>query len=158
MSKRYYQKELSNSPVYIGGHPVKFDILETEDLTLISELDNCIRRGIGGIIAMSAEEYAVESQKKTSGTSSGSVFSHNPNQQRHSELSAQRQRLAAEGAAANGRHPPSGQFTREGAMPTSGRPIPDPISVPSPNAFSGLFVKPPTAKASEVKAKTKPTP
>ncbi len=155
MSKRYFKKELPESAVYIAGHPLKFDILETEDPTLAAQLDACISRGIGGVIALSAEQFAAESQKKTSGINYESAFKQNP-QQRQSELSTLHA-LHAAGAGDKQRAQPNlVAKTNPGDSPVSGRAMPEPVSVPSPNAFSGIFAKPKTAKKSDVKAATAP--
>jgi hypothetical protein len=149
MSKRYFKKELPDSAVYIGGHPFKFDVLETEDPTMIAQLDACISRQVGGIIAITQEQYAAEAQKKTNGIRYEPNFTPSPNLQRSSELSTLRALRAAE--AGVNRAPSAFPLSANDSNVT-GRPRPDPISVPSPNQFSGIFLKPVTAKASDVKA------
>lgn len=142
---RFYRKELPETPVYVNGAPIRFDILKTEDPTLISHLDACIREQRAGIIAITEEEYEVEAKKKANGKSS--AYDSSPRLRRQ-ELSA-RPNLAAGGADDTAR-----AFQRVAAMPqvggpgtspVSGRQMPDPIQVPSPEKFSGVFVKPPTA-------------
>ena len=155
MSKRYYRKELPEAPVFIAGHPFTFEVYATEDPKMIEELDRCATRGVGGVIAITEEEFKVADQKKTIESGSGSSFK----QQNHNrvEISALRALHAVEGrdrgiAAGTFNRPHNGQ---PNTLPASGRPMPDPISVPSPNQFSGIFLKPPSAKLSDVKAAAK---
>ena len=150
MPKRYYLKELPQSAVYISGHPFKFDILETEDPGLISQLDACVARHVGGVMAITKEQFEVEAQKKTSGIICESGPKQKPPTQRNSELSTLHA-LHAAGASDRMRAQPS-LVAGPNDSKVSGRPMPDPISVPSPNSFSGLFAKPKTAKASDVKS------
>jgi hypothetical protein len=140
---KFYRKELPDTPVYINGAPVRFEVLRTEDQTMINELDACIARHMGGIVAITEEEFLVLDQKKTSETSYGSAFKQRQSSQQGP--SGLRSRLAAATAEL------PGLPVDPNALPVSGRPIPQPVQVPSPNKFSGIFIKPSTAKASDVK-------
>lgn len=159
---RYFSKEIPESGVIVNGTTMRFDLLETEDPILISELDKCIARGVGGVISITKEQYDDEVKKKESGLSSPDSL--NKRHQRQ-ELSAnQFLSLRAAGAGGNfgnangqfaapqvgmGReHTPRNNF----GLPRNGNPSPDPIEVPSAADFAAAFAKPPTAKMSEVKA------
>lgn len=159
---RYYSKEIPESAVFINGTAMRFDILETADQTLVTELDKCIERGIGGVISMTKEEYDEEVKKKVSGLSSPSSLRQ---QHQRQELSAnQLAGLRAAGAVGNningqfaapqvpmGRnHTPHSQFGLPNGRAQT--PMPDPIQVPSVEDFAAAFAKPPTAKMSEVNA------
>jgi hypothetical protein len=155
---RYYQKEIPESGVIINGTTMRFDLLETEDSILISELDKCIERGVGGVVSITKEHYDDEVKKKGSGLSSPNSLK--PLHQRQ-ELSAnQLAGLRAAGVVSSnadgqfaapqmGRnHTPNNRF----GLPNGKAQMPDPIEVPTADDFSAAFAKPPTAKMSEVKA------
>lgn len=164
---KYYQKEIPESPVYVQGTPLKFDILETADPVLIEELDKCVLKGRGGVFSITAEVYAEELKKKASGSSLpfGSTQKHS-----RQELSALllNPRNVADGASgldfsgsvfANrqdvGRdHTPHNRFGLPGGVPgpsgMGANGMPDPIEVPTPADLKPS--KPPTAKLSEVVA------
>lgn len=154
---RYYSKEIPDSAVFINGAAMRFDILETNDAVLIAELDKCIARGIGGVLSITAEQYAEEAKKKAEGNSSG--FNSNSKPQRR-ELSAhQLGGLRAAGANGNG----SGQFAapqqperarnQHGLGPVrEPAKMPDPIEVPTAESFAGVFTKPQTAKLKDMRA------
>lgn len=152
---QWFTKELPDAAVWIAGAPLKFEFLETADPVLIRELESCIARGVGGIIKITQEQYEEGVKKKPNGNPSGS--NSRPRLQRQ-ELSALHARHVAE--VVN-----NGQFSgfKEGTfaspqgrgaapvLPVSGRPMPDPIQIPSPNDFKGVFTKPPpTAKAIDI--------
>jgi hypothetical protein len=158
MPTKYYRKDIPEMPVYIFGKPLKFEILETSDASLIEELDKCIQFGRGGVIGISAQEFEQEAQKKTSGISSESVYKQKRQRQ---ELSSPL--LAQEAAAGAGDIRISSAFAQPqerehtphnrpglpgGAIgPAPGKPMPDPIDLPKV-----ADMKPPTAKLSEVAA------
>ena len=138
---KYYRKDIPEMPVYVHGQPLKFEILETGDSALIEELDKCVAFGRGGVIAMTAEEYAEESKKKPPVTNSESVYKQ---RQRRLELSSQllSQSLAVDGAGVSvssafakpqdiGRsHTPHERFGMpSGVGPGPSRPMPDPIDL-----------------------------
>lgn len=158
MANKYYQKELPDQPCWIKGNPIKFDILETADPILIRELDNCVARGIAGIIPITEEQYQEELKKKAHASESGSSSNRKQGRQELSALHARRV-AEAQGRGQTFQFGAQGTFAgpqRDGAgskLPTSGRPMPEPIEVPSPSSFSGVFLKkPPTARASEIRA------
>lgn len=158
-SSRYYRKEIPESPIYIFGKPLKFEILETADASLIAELDKCIAHGRGGVIAISQDEY--EAEKKTCQREMRSDSVYKQNRQRL-ELSSPLfgQHLAVDaaneirisGAFARPQereHTPNNQFgLPAGAVgPGNSKAMPDPIELPKAEDM-----KPPTAKLSEVAA------
>lgn len=156
--RKFYSKEIPESPVYVAGHPLVFDVLETEDAALIAELDKCVARGVGGVMTITQEQFEVEVKKKSNGQlSNGSL---RPKQQRQ-ELSAMQLAglRAVEGAGkvsqfARPQQPTANPHNRHG-LPVSGNApgpipaLPDPIEVPTPESF-GPISKPPTAKAKDV--------
>lgn len=139
---RFFAKDLPESPVFVMGHPMTFDFLETSDPTLIAELENCIRRSVGGVSEISAETYAEEIKKKERERLSGN---NSKPQFRRTELSF----IGSPGAAAHG-----SSFTRRQqpevnhAPSVNGQPMPDPIEVPAASSFT----LPPTAKMKDLKA------
>ena len=135
---RYYSKDLPESPVYIMGHPMKFDILATQDTLLITELDKCVKKGVGGVATMSEADYNEAVKKKElSGNSPSSS-----NGQRRQVLSALHLQQNVQ--------PVAGRQIKvlPGASQVTGR-MPEPIEVPSPQSF-GL---PPLAKTTDVNKK-----
>lgn len=160
---KYYKKDIPEMPVYVNGTPLKFEVLETADPTLIAELDNCIRNSRGGVTEITAEEYAEESKKKLNETRSESGYKQ---QRQRLELSSPllNRNLAAGADNAGqfasamlgpfvgpqeGRTPnPHNQFgLPKGTVgPSSKGQTPDPIEVPS---GTELKAKAPTAKLSE---------
>lgn len=151
---RYFRKEIPEQAILVFGHPLRFDFLATEDQQLISELDKCIRKQRGGVIAISKEEYDQEISKKNTETLLRS--NSRPPQQRHElqSIPLPQDRRAVEvvanpGGRRNGllARP---QIGRDGAA-LNGRPdqgpMPDPIQIPSP----AQFAPPPTAKLSSIK-------
>lgn len=157
MPTKYYQKELPESAVYVKGAPLKFDLLQTQDPSLIEELDRCVSRGVGGVISITEAQYQEELKKKELESSSR----HSSNQPRgRQELSAPSARHVAEAIDRTKSLVNGGMFAGpqrdKNSSPVSGRPMPEPILVPSPNEFSGIFTKPPpTAKASEIESASK---
>lgn len=155
MSNRYYLKELPETAVYIAGSPMKFDLLETADPLLISELNKCVTRGVGGIIEITETQYRDELKKKEQESNSRRSLNQPRGRQ---ELSALHARRAAEARGKGSSFLHNGMFAppqndRQPHSPVSGRPMPDPIEVPSPSVFSGVFLKkPPTAPASEIES------
>ena len=65
LTKKYFRKEIVNTPLYLkGGGKVPFialggdiGILETDDATLIGQLEVAINRRMGGVIAITSEEF-----------------------------------------------------------------------------------------------------
>ena len=151
--------------VYINGTPLKFEVLETADPTLIAELDRCIQFGRGGVFSISAEEFAEESKKKLSETNSESGYKQRRQRLELSSLHINPNRVAGAVSAEVGQtfaspqlspfggplegraHTPRNQFGLPGgpAGPSGAKPMPDPIELPT-----GADFKPPTAKMSDV--------
>ena len=154
---RYFQKEIPDSAVFVNGSAMRFDILETNDATLIAELDKCIARGIGGVLSITEEQYAEEAKKKAEQISSG--FSSNNRPQRR-ELSAHQLgglRAAGESGNAHGQfaapQQPERARNQHGMGPIrEPAKMPDPIEVPTNESFAGMFTKPPTAKMKDLRA------
>lgn len=160
--RKFYSKEIPDSPVYVAGHPLTFDILETQDAALIVELDKCVNKGVGGVLSLSEEQFNEELKKKETGKLSANSL--RPRQSR-TELSAIQ--LAGLHVAVDGVRP--SQFARpqqpdhrphtrhglpfggglNGKAPPPAN-APDPIEVPTAQSFPEVFQKPPTAKMSEV--------
>lgn len=131
-------KEISESPVYVMGQPLKFDIMATQDTLLISELDKCVKRGVGGILTLTEAQYNEELSKKNSSTPSPDSLSPTHRKQVLSAL-----HLNVRPAAAG----PIRQV-QPGASQVTGR-MPEPIEVPSPSSF-GL---PPLGRTVDVNKK-----
>lgn len=161
MATKYYRKDIPEMPVYINGTPLKFEVLETADGSLIQELDKCIAFGRGGVISIGKEEFDEAVKKKENETISESGYKQ---KLRRPELSApMRNQNHAAGADVRVSGAFAGpQFERDhkprnagglpggAAGPNAGRPAPDPIEVPS-----AADLKPPTAKLSQIAAATK---
>lgn len=155
--RKFYQKELPESPVYVSGHPLIFDFLETEDAALIAELDKCVMRGVGGVSSITPEQFAEEVKKKAHGNpSAGSL---KPRQQRQELTAVQWDALRVAGDAVS-----PGQFAkpqqpdhrphRRHGLPNPNVAMPDPIEVPSVESFPEVSSKPPLAKLKAVQAMT----
>lgn len=155
---KYYRKEIPTQAVYIFGQPFRFDFLATEDVALVHELDKCIRKQMGGVIAITKDEYDAELKKKES----EQQLSANSNSlQQRRELRALNQPLPERRAVevvANPGGRRNGMFARQQMGDRGGisahqggdgrnGPMPDPIQIPSPSQFT----TPPTAKLSEMK-------
>lgn len=154
MPTKWYQKEIPESPVFISGHPMRFDILETSDPILVTELDKCAARGIGGVMAITQEQYKSESEKKTlQNLSNGS--SKLPHRQEISALQLDARRVVE---AVGNPAPRGGMFSRP-QVPTdshrengnSHQQMPEPIEIPAPASF--VIKQPPTAKIGKAKSK-----
>lgn len=139
---RYFSKELPDAPILVRGHPLKFDVLETSDSALISELENCIRRHQGGIVEITAEKYAEELKKKELEKQSG--FNSKPRHQRQ-ELSALQFGNPGAAAASRFARPQVPALNPERAEVS--HPMPDPIEVPTASSFA----LPPTARVKDLK-------
>lgn len=136
--------------MFINGHPFRFDVLATSDPSMIAELDKCVARGVGGVIAITQEEHDLELKKKDSLSPSSS----NSNQRPHrAELSALLAPRAVEAVNRGGAFNPNGMFARPqepqvnmaSRMPS--RAMPDPIEASSAESFKGSFVvKPPLGR------------
>lgn len=143
---KYFFKELPDTPIYIAGHPLRFDIMQTSDPALINEFENCIRRHQGGIVEITAERYAEELKKKEQETLSGN----NLRPQQRQVLSALH--LGNPGAAAASRFakPQMSDWQRGNGNPANtpvAHPMPDPIDVPT----AASFALPPVAKMKDLK-------
>lgn len=118
---------------------MRFDFLPTEDPHLIAELENCVRRGVGGISEISKatfdEEVKKKEQEKLSGNNSKPSF-------KRTELSAIQ--LGNPGAAVGSSF---ARPQRPMAQPEVQHPMPDPIEVPTANSFA----LPPVAKMKDLK-------
>jgi len=141
----YFKKDLPESPIYVFGHPMRFDLLMTEDAAMAQELTNCANRHVGGITVLNKEQFEEEVKKKTAENGSGN--SSKPKQWR-TELShpfRPEPSVVAGGSFARPQIPqvPIAQAPRVG-------PMPEPLSVPSPESL--VVPKPPTAKMSKVTA------
>lgn len=55
--KAYYSKELPDQALFLRGKAYRFDIMETEDASLIQLLDACAAKRIGGVQRISEEQY-----------------------------------------------------------------------------------------------------
>jgi hypothetical protein len=149
---KYYRKEIPDQAIYVFGQPFRFDILATEEVPLIHELDKCIAKQRGGVIAITQEEYEVEVKKKaTEQLLRNASQPHRP-ELKSSNLNLQPERRVAE-AVVNPGGSRQGMFARQ-QMDRQGiaahrqqELMPDPIQIPSPNQF----ITPPTAKLSEMK-------
>jgi len=156
--RKFYSKDLPESPVYVAGHPLIFDFLETEDSALISELDKCVARCVGGVKEITQDEFTEEVKKKESGNSSANNL--RPKLQRTELQAVQWDALRAAGAGVN-----KGQFSRpqmpehrphnqhglpssQGPSASNGKVMPDPIEVPTAESFGEI--KPPTAKMKDL--------
>jgi len=142
MSIRYFAKELADSPITIFGRPMRFDFIPVEDPGLIAELENCIRRNVGGVTEISKTQFDEEVKKKEQ----EKLFGNNskPLHQR-TELSAFQ--LGNPGAAVASRFARQQQHVQQPA-PQIQHPMPDPIEVPTPASFN----LPPVAKMKDLKA------
>lgn len=137
------------------GHPMRFDILETSDSMLIAELDKCVARGIGGVIAITEEQYKDEAQKKILSQQSSNNSKQPPHRQELSALRLDGRRVVE---AVGNPAPKIGQFAKPQVPPQNQRnghePMPEPIEVPTPDSF--VIKPPPTMKLSSTKTtKTK---
>lgn len=147
---KYYRKEIPEAPVFVAGHPYRFDILSTEDPILISELDKCVARHVGGVIAISKEEYEEEVKKKEQ----LNLLRNNSKPQQRQEISALRLDARRVVEAVSNPAPRTGMFAKPQVPPdhqSNGekRQTPDPIEVPSPESFQ--VRPPPVMKLSDIK-------
>lgn len=145
---RYFRKELPESPVYINGFPLRFDILSTEDPKLVAELDRCVARGAGGVMMISKEEYDETFKKKETETQYGSN-SKPHRQELKSSLQPLDARRVAEAVAnpANSRQGMFARAQRDSRPNPRQEPMPEPIQIPS----VAQFALPPTARVNEAK-------
>lgn len=154
MQQRYFQKEIPESGVLIFGQQFRFDILETSDPTLIAELDKCVARGVGGVIAITKEQYDEEQKKKLLLSSSAS--SNPPHRQELSALRLDARRVVE---AVGNPAPRTGMFSKP-QIPTDGgfvgrsngaaiHPMPEPIEIPTPESF--VVKPPPTVRLGSMK-------
>lgn len=138
MPTKWYTKELPTSPVWILGAPFRFDILETSDNALITELDKCARQGIGGVSSITQEQYGEESKKKQDENLSAN--NSNPAQWRKELVAPHFQGPSAAGGSFAKPQQPQVQH----APPVVAHELPDALSVPNPEQLK--IPKPPTAK------------
>lgn len=154
--RKFYSKELPESPVYVAGHPLVFDFLETEDAALIEELDKCIARHVGGVVSITEDQFREEVKKKENG--SPSAASLRPKLQRTELQAIQWDVLRA--AAGTGhvsqfakvqadRRPHARHGLPNPMGPSATDKMPDPLEVPTAESF-GDIVRPPTAKARDM--------
>jgi hypothetical protein len=62
---KFYRKELPDTPIVINGERLKFAFLKCEDGDpRIKALDECVRKKVGGVIAVESEEAHQEWLKK----------------------------------------------------------------------------------------------
>jgi hypothetical protein len=159
--RKFYAKDLPESPVYVAGHPLIFDFLETEDAALISELDKCIAYSRGGVTEITEDRFKEEVKKKENGNNSANSL--RPRMQRTELQAVQWDALRAAGAeGSRGQFAKPQVFEREhrphnrpglpaatGPSPTAnGRAMPDPIEVPTAESFGEI--RPPTAKLKDI--------
>ena len=152
MPTKFYAKEIPESPIFINGHGLRFDFMETEDSMLIAELDKCVARGVGGVMSITQEQYSEEIKKKElSASLNGSL-----KPQQRQEISALRLDARRVVEAVANPAPRAGMFAKP-QIPTdqlaNGRvsqPMPEPIEVPTPESF--VVMRPPTAKIGKSKA------
>lgn len=134
MELAYFKKEVPSTPIHLAnGRKVIFDSLDglvgytmSADPGIISQLDNCIRSGIGGVSRVSKEAYESFAKKK-------------PN------LGLNLQRTWREELGAN-------ELSRPGAVavaPAAARPVLDAAKIQAPAA-------PVPAKAAEAQQPFKP--
>jgi len=128
---------------------MRFDLLETSDSMLISELDKCVARQVGGVMSITEEQYKEESQKKTQ-QSLLNGSSKPPHRQELSALLLDARRVVE---AVGNPAPKMGQFAKPQVPPAHQRsnghePMPEPIEVPTSESF--VIKPPPTMKASQV--------
>lgn len=55
--KAYFAKELPDQALYLAGKAYRFEVMETEDPTLIRLLDGAIAKRIGGVSRISEQDY-----------------------------------------------------------------------------------------------------
>lgn len=149
---KYYRKEIPEAPVFVSGHPYRFDILATEDTILITELDKCVARHVGGVISISKEEYEEEVKKKEQ----LSLLKNNSKPQQRQEISALRLDARRVVEAVSNPAPRTGMFAKPQVPPAhevngggERKQTPDPIEVPSPDSFQ--VRPPPIMKLSDIK-------
>jgi hypothetical protein len=53
----YFRKELPDSPIFIEGIHMRFDILATDDERLANHLLNATAKRIGGVLSINQDEY-----------------------------------------------------------------------------------------------------
>jgi hypothetical protein len=154
--RKFYAKELPESPVYVAGHPLIFDFMETEDSALIAELDKCVARHVGGVVEISEEQFIDEIKKKETGNNSANSL--RPRLQRTELQAVQWDALRAAGGGVSSQFAKP-QLQREhrphnrsglpsGASPNGTHPTPDPIEVPTAESFGEI--RPPTAKLKDI--------
>ena len=154
--RKFYAKELPESPVYVAGHPLIFDFMETEDAALISELDKCVARHVGGVVEISEAQFTEEVKKKENGNKSADSL--RPKLQRTELQAVQWGAQHAAGVGVNGQFAKP-KFQREqrphnrpglpsGNSPNGSHAMPDPIEVPTAESFGEI--RPPTAKLKDI--------
>lgn len=152
MAKSYYKKEIPESPVFVAGHPMRFDVLETEDSMLSSELDKCAARGVGGVMKITQAQYDEEVKKKEQ----WNLLNGSSKPRQRQELSALQVDARRVVEAVGNPAPKIGQFAKPQVPPANQRPvgntpIPEPIEVPSIESF--VVKPPPTARFNQVAPK-----
>src|SRR5262245_31561533 len=124
----YFGKELPDQAIYIGGAPIRFHCLKTDDAYLIGELRKAAKNSIGGVFERPDEAAYAECIKKKTEEQSQK----NSRNSRSTEISpAHLPQLSPTGAHAAGdgsRRPVRAHHNP--APPTHG--LPDPLMVPDP--------------------------
>ena len=118
----YFAKELSDMPIWVNGHPLKFSCLKTDDQWLINELRNAIKQRIGGVYELKDESEYQECVKKNkeeklrSNFRSSEILPAHLSQQPH-QFRNQDVRVAVAGNSVPAQE------------------MPDPLTVPDPKTF-----------------------
>jgi hypothetical protein len=146
---RYFSKELPEAAIYIFGHPMTFDVMETSDPALIAEFQSAISRNSGGISEITAEKFAEEVKKKESEKLSGGSL--RPSFKR-TELSALQFGNPGAAVASRFSKPQQSEWSKgPGTAPEQARQMPDPVDIPTSASF--IVPPPPTARMKESKQK-----
>lgn len=118
----WYEKELPDQSIYIGGRSYRFDLLETSDQFLIQHLDNAAKKHVGGIIKLTQEEYA---QKKTNPSSASLRGPGKREEVRQKVVSNFQRRQRGASAAVEGK--PEGSATPVQAVQDAASFVPQPV-------------------------------
>jgi len=160
--RKFYSKEIPESPVIVNGISMRFDIIETEDPVLIRELDKCIAASVGGVMSITAEQFAEGVKKKASGIPSEDSLRHKQQRQELTSIPLDALRAAGVGSAkgqfaspqlpiTERAHTPNNRPGIPGGRGPSPSATPEPIEAPSADAFSAAFSKPPTASMKDMR-------
>lgn len=128
MTTRWYYKELPENQLWLSsGARFTFEWLETSDAWLISELDAAIANQIGGVIAITKEQYDEGIKKKSEVKSPNSL----PRRQEINPL--QHQFNMSPRGFPGARAVAGGVRSQPVAVPAAE--LPDPLQVPDPSQF-----------------------